>query len=152
MFVRLVMLAIVLLLLFAVSQILIDTVRAVTARRGDDPPARTRWQSGRIPLARVPGAKPTGPGGRDDLSRILRFGESHEGVEGYVEPATSSAPRSIVLVDGDGEWSRFVLGGDRALRALIDRGIPIYDATKLGYPKRMRGGGGGGEGRDAPGR
>lgn len=150
MFVRLVMVAIALLFLYAIALIVIDAVRA--ARRGGPVPALTRRRDERGPSARVPGAKPAGPGRRDDLSSILLFSESHEGVEGYVEPAMSSAPRSIVLVDGDGEWSRFVLGGDRALRALIDRGIPVYDATKLGYPKRMRGRGGGGEGRDAAGR
>ena len=73
---------------------------------------------------------------REDL---VAFVESHPGVEAYVEPKTMMSPMSVVLIDADGKWRRFPLRDDRFLRALAkERGVPVFDASRVGYPPRMR--------------
>jgi hypothetical protein len=48
-------------------------------------------------------------------------------------------PLSVVFVAGDGEWVRFELKEDAFLRQLAnERGLPVIDATRFGYPERMR--------------
>jgi hypothetical protein len=70
---------------------------------------------------------------------IEEFLHTHLGVEAYVEPETVISPRSVVLVDVDGGWRRFPLPDDAALRRLsAERGFPIFDAGRTGYPPRMR--------------
>ena len=67
------------------------------------------------------------------------FLNTHSGVEAYVEPETVVSPRSVVLVDGTGEWRRFPLSEDSVLRRMSgERGMPIFDAARTGYPPRMR--------------
>lgn len=67
------------------------------------------------------------------------FLNAHSDVEAYVEPETVVSPRSVVLVDGAGEWRRFPLSEDSVLRRVAgERGIPIFDASRTGYPSRMR--------------
>lgn len=140
MLIRLVILVIILVFLFAVVQMVADIVRAVAARRRRGVPGGTTVSaSGQDhPSASLSRPRTGGPEVGEDRAGILRFLESHHGVEAYVEPEALLAPRSIVLVDGDGVWSRSELPDDGPLGALADRGIPIYDATRLGYPKRMR--------------
>jgi len=73
---------------------------------------------------------------RDD---ILAFLDSHQGVEAYVEPRTVMHPLSVVLVDADGTAKRFELREDAILRELArKRHLTVFDATKVGYPARMR--------------
>jgi hypothetical protein len=73
---------------------------------------------------------------RDD---ILEFLNTHQGVEAYVEPKTVMSPKSVVLVDDVGDWRRFELREDAYLRRLAaERGLPIFDAARTGYPARMR--------------
>ena len=70
---------------------------------------------------------------------IEEFMSTHQGVEAYVEPETVISPRSVVLVDVDGGWRRFPLADDARLRRLsAERGVPIFDAARTGYPPRMR--------------
>ena len=46
---------------------------------------------------------------------------------------------TVVLVAGDGEWTRRRAGGDAGARRLSERlHIPVYDVQKVGYPQRMR--------------
>ena len=79
---------------------------------------------------------PRVPERRDELQAWL---DAHTGVEAYVEPKTVMSPKSVVLVDGDGEWRRFELREDRLLRELArDRPLPIFDAGRTGYPPRMK--------------
>jgi hypothetical protein len=73
---------------------------------------------------------------RDD---ILEFLNTHRGVEAYVEPKTVMSPKTVVLVDEAGDWRRFELREDAYLRRLAaERGLPIFDAARTGYPPRMR--------------
>jgi len=70
---------------------------------------------------------------------IIAFIESREGVEAYVEPRTVVSPLSVVLVAKDGEWRRFQVGEDIMLRELAAaRGLRVFDASRVGYPERMR--------------
>jgi hypothetical protein len=84
-------------------------------------------------LKRVSGRAP------ERRSEITDWLDAHRGVEAYVEPKTVMSPLSVVLVDGDGDWKRFELQEDRFLRQLAkERGVPIFDAARTGYPSRMR--------------
>jgi hypothetical protein len=83
-----------------------------------------------------------GPVERRD--EIVEFLDTHEGVEAYVEPKTVVSPKSVVLIDGAGEWRRFELKEDALLRKLsAERVLPIFDAALTGYPPGMRRGSGG---------
>ena len=60
-------------------------------------------------------------------------------MEAFVEPRTVMHPLSVVLVAEDGEWIRIELREDTFLRELAKtRGLVIHDATRVGYPERMR--------------
>ena len=79
------------------------------------------------------------PGAEERRDAIVEFLDTHTGVEAYVEPKTVISPRSVVLVDGAGEWRRYELREDAHLRRLArERGVPIFDAARTGYPSRMR--------------
>jgi hypothetical protein len=79
------------------------------------------------------------PGPAERRDEIVRFLDAHDGVEAYVEPKTVVSPKSVVLIDGAGEWRRFELKEDAYLRRLsAERGLPIFDASLTGYPARMR--------------
>jgi hypothetical protein len=79
----------------------------------------------------------SGPG--EDRERIVDFLDTRNGVEAFVEPRTVVHPLSVVLVAEDGEWIRVPLGDDRYLRELArTRGLRVHDATRVGYPERMR--------------
>jgi len=70
---------------------------------------------------------------------MVSWVESHVSVEAYVEPKTVMSPLSVVFVDAEGEWKRFPLAEDRFLRAMAkERGFRVFDASRTGYPPRMR--------------
>jgi hypothetical protein len=79
------------------------------------------------------------PGPVEDRQSMIDFLETRTGVEAYVEPRTVMHPLSVVFVADDGEWARFELKEDSFLRELAkERGLPVIDATRFGYPERMR--------------
>jgi hypothetical protein len=74
-----------------------------------------------------------------DLTYMRQWVAEHTGVEAFVEPKTTVTDLTVVLVAGDGEWTRRRAGGDAGARRLADRlKIPVYDVQKVGYPQRMR--------------
>ena len=74
-----------------------------------------------------------------DLAHLEQFVATRRGVEGFVEPRTAVTETTIVLVAGDGEWTRRRIAGPHMARRLQqDLGIPVYDAQVTGYPQRMR--------------
>ena len=78
-------------------------------------------------------------GPEEHRDRIVAFLDEHQGVEAYVEPKTVMHPLSVLLVDGEGVAKRFELREDAILRELArSRGLPVFDATRTGYPERMR--------------
>jgi|SRR5919108_4754418 hypothetical protein len=104
--------------------------RAAAGRGGYEFDARTDQVRRRLKGVAGPDER------RDD---ILEFLNTHRGVEAYVEPKTVMSPKSVVLVDEAGDWRRFELREDDYLRRLAaERGLPIYDAARTGYPPRMR--------------
>ncbi|MGH3666567.1 MAG: oxidoreductase [Egibacteraceae bacterium] len=84
--------------------------------------------------------KPAGPGpSAQTRQRLLDFMASHDGVEGFVEPATSVYATTLCLVAADGEYLRQPVKDERQARRLCEEhGVPLYDAGKVGYPQRMR--------------
>ncbi len=77
---------------------------------------------------------------RADLRVLQQFAQTHEGVEGYLEPETPTRSQSLLLVARNGEWARASIA-DRGQAGGFCRklGIPYYDAAVVGYPDRMRG-------------
>jgi hypothetical protein len=79
------------------------------------------------------------PGPDEHRDGIVSFLDAHTGVEAFVEPRTVMHPLSVVLVDAEGRWGRFELKEDVFLRELArERGVPVFDASRVGYPPRMR--------------
>jgi hypothetical protein len=80
-------------------------------------------------------AKKNNPG----LKELEAFVEERKGIEGYIEPLTATSPTTLLLVDRDGDHLRApVREPDDAVAFCEGRGIPVYDAQVIGYPKRMR--------------
>lgn len=80
-------------------------------------------------------AEPTGEAIRE-LEEFLR---TRSGVEGFLEPKTAIYSTTLLLVAADGEYLRRpVRDRDQAQTVCSKHGAPVYDAAKVGYPKRMR--------------
>jgi hypothetical protein len=88
------------------------------------------------------GGSRRGSGGNDpaaDLAYMQQWVAQRAGVEAFIEPKTTVTELTVVLVAGDGEWTRRRTGGDSGARRLSERlQIPVYDVQKVGYPQRMR--------------
>ena len=74
-----------------------------------------------------------------DVAHLEAFAASRSGVEGFVEPQTSTTATTLVLVAGDGEWTRRRIASPKAAFDLGRRlALPVYDVAATGYPSRMR--------------
>jgi hypothetical protein len=74
-----------------------------------------------------------------DRAHLEAFATSRSGVEGFVEPQTMTTATTLVLVAGDGEWTRRRVPSAQAAFTLGRKlGIPVYDVAATGYPNRMR--------------
>lgn len=92
--------------------------------------------------------KPRPDGDSTKLSRsdrkavAVELGEwaaARRGVEVFVEPKTAVTETSLVLVAHDGEFTRRRIASPKAAQKFAhDNALPIYDATLVGYPQRMR--------------
>ena len=84
----------------------------------------------------------TGPIGGDAgqvRRHLAEFASSREGLEAYIEPATTVTPTTLLLVAGDGEWTRRPVPSPQAARDFAARlGVDVYDVNLSGYPSRMR--------------
>lgn len=70
---------------------------------------------------------------------LEQFLTSRPGVEGYMEPKTAIYSTTLLLVAADGEYLRRpVRDHDQAASVCKKHGAPLYDAAKVGYPRRMR--------------
>lgn len=79
-------------------------------------------------------AKKANPG----LDAAEVFARTHKGVEGYIEPLTSTQPTTLLLVDREGDHLRSPVREPEDAVAFCERlGLPVYDAQVIGYPKRM---------------
>jgi len=70
-----------------------------------------------------------------DVKAMKEFARSRAGVEAYVEPRTMQHPMTVALVAHDGEWLRFTVPDEKSVKSL---GVPIYEAARTGYPRRMK--------------
>ena len=78
-------------------------------------------------------------GRSSDLDHLREWAGTRRGVEGFVEPQTHTTSTTLVLVAGDGEWTRRRVDSPRSAFAFGTRaGIPVYDVAAVGYPPRMR--------------
>lgn len=75
---------------------------------------------------------------RAAAEHLTRFATHHTGVEAYLEPRTWATPATVILIAGDGEWTRRALDPPAAFALGRRLGIPVYEVAKLGYPRRMR--------------
>jgi hypothetical protein len=74
-----------------------------------------------------------------DIAHLTAFAGSRAGVEGFVEPQTLTTATTLVLVAGDGEWTRRRVSSAKAAFDLGRKlGLPVYDVAATGYPARMR--------------
>ena len=90
-------------------------------------------------LGRGPRPGPVRPAASGDADHLAAFASSRAGVEGFVEPETHTTSTTLVLVAGDGEWTRRRVDSPKAAFALGSKlGIPVYDVAATGYPSRMR--------------
>ena len=76
---------------------------------------------------------------RAATKEIEAFIASRSGVEAYLEPKTAIYSTTLLLVAADGEYLRRPIGDRDQARSVCEKhGIPLYDAARVGYPKRMR--------------
>ena len=81
----------------------------------------------------------TGRASRASTKELDEFVSSREGVEAYLEPKTAIYSTTVLLIAADGEYLRRpVKDRDHAREFAAHVNIPLYDARKVGYPKRMR--------------
>jgi len=86
-----------------------------------------------------PASPSTSAASREATSELERFAHSRIGVEAFLEPKTTIYSTTVLLVADDGEYLRRpVKDRGQAVALCKDLNIPLYDARKVGYPKRMR--------------
>jgi hypothetical protein len=107
--------------------------------RGDDPDPRGGGRTARTAAARRRRGLEQHPSRSFDGTELLEFARSRRGVEVYLEPRTRLYGHSVLLVADDGEYLRRpVPDADAARRFCGEHGIPVYDAARTGYPRRVR--------------
>ncbi len=88
---------------------------------------------------RKPPSPSASPASKAALKELNAFITSRPGVEGFVEPKTAIYSTTLLVVAADGEYLRRpIRDREQALDVCAKAGVPLYDAAKVGYPKRMR--------------
>lgn len=78
-------------------------------------------------------------GTTDDLRYLAAWTAARTGVEAFVEPQTNFSDVTVILIAGDGEWTRRRVGGVAGARRISEKlKIPVYDVHRTGYPQRKR--------------
>jgi hypothetical protein len=76
---------------------------------------------------------------RTSTRELSDFVASRRGVEAYLEPRTALYSTTLLLVAADGEYLRRPVTDPKQAASFCDKEeIPLYDARKVGYPRRMR--------------
>ena len=76
---------------------------------------------------------------KDDLAQLREWSAERTGVEAFIEPQTSVTQTTLLLVAGDGEFTRRRVASPQAAADFARKvGIPVYDTNRVGYPQRMR--------------
>lgn len=98
-----------------------------------------RWMRGEKPKPSSRRSNPHAQPSSQAAQELEQFASSRHGVEAFVEPRTALYSTTLLLVADDGEYLRRPLENPDAARRFCTRlEIPLYDAAKVGYPKRMR--------------
>lgn len=72
------------------------------------------------------------------LQELESFVAARKGVEGYIEPRTATQSTTLLVVDRDGDSARAAVRGPEDAVAFCERwSLPVYDASVIGYPRRM---------------
>lgn len=78
--------------------------------------------------------------GNPELAQLEQWVSGRRGLEGYIEPRTTTHPTTLLMVDRDGEHLRAPVREPEEAAAFCNRlGIPVYNAAVIGYPDRMKG-------------
>ncbi|MDX1657773.1 MAG: hypothetical protein R3343_03030, partial [Nitriliruptorales bacterium] len=81
----------------------------------------------------------TSKASRVSTKELEEFIKTRDGVEGYLEPKTAIYDVTLLVVAGDGEYLRRPVRDRGHAESLCNKhGVPLYDAGKVGYPRRMR--------------
>lgn len=84
-------------------------------------------------------SKSTESASRSSTKELSDFVRSRDGVEAYLEPKTAVYSTTLLLVAADGEYLRRPIKDRSHAAEFCGRhNIPLYDAAKVGYPRRMR--------------
>jgi hypothetical protein len=84
-------------------------------------------------------SKSTDKASRTSTKELEEFVDSRAGVEAFLEPKTAIYSTTLLLIAHDGEYLRRPVKDTRQAGEFCkDVNIPLYDAAKVGYPKRMR--------------
>lgn len=76
---------------------------------------------------------------RSTADALAEWVAARRGVEVFVEPKTAMTGVSMMLVAHDGEFTRRFIDGPKVAQAFArEHALPVYDATIVGYPQRMR--------------
>jgi len=116
-----------------------DRIR--TWLRGEDGRSVSRGAASQPASARSRGRRGRAPqqAAAFDGTELLAFARSRRGVEVYLEPRTKLYGTSVLLVADDGEYLRRpVPDAETARRFCAEHCIPMYDAARTGYPRRVR--------------
>jgi hypothetical protein len=93
----------------------------------------------RLPWSRKGRAGTLRSAGEADKEHLTEFLRTRRGVEAFLEPRTAVTETTLLLVAGDGEWTRRRVPGPDAAAAFARKNdLPLYEAAKVGYPRRMR--------------
>lgn len=76
---------------------------------------------------------------REAVAHFLEWMSTRRGIEIFTEPRTTMQVPTMMLVAHDGEFTRRpVRSPEDAEKFAREHALPIYDATVVGYPQRMR--------------
>ncbi len=96
-----------------------------------------RWMKGET--KRSAPSKSSGTSSRASTRELEQFIASRAHVEAYLEPPTAIYSTTLLLIAGDGEYLRRPIADrDQAVALCDETNVPLYDAARVGYPKRMR--------------
>jgi hypothetical protein len=88
---------------------------------------------------RVAPSKSTGAVTRSSTKDLEQFAATRTSVEAYLEPRTAIYSTTLLLVADDGEYLRRPIEDKAHAAELCGKlNLPLYDAARVGYPKRMR--------------
>ena len=93
----------------------------------------------RLPWSRAGRAGTLRNADATDREHLTDFVRTRRGVEAFLEPRTAVTETTLLLVAGDGEWTRRRIAGPDAAAAFAKKNdLPLYEAARVGYPQRMR--------------